>query len=495
MTFHFAYPNVLPRKKTFIGCGRYTVFADGEKVDSTYNEVQGAPLTPNKSNLKRAVQLLAAESYDSAKNLYHQQDNLEETYQGDSLDLAWFLAHILRARKIKHTPVTDIWCTGVIQVDGSGPHLMDVDPTGFALKLAAFLDKRNGDKLFIVPLANLDSKAQRMCENSEVQVVRMGGNEICNMSCLNTKTVLKIPADGLPELLNFLFIPPADGKQKHSKVRFYLLLLLLFGVAGVAGKPYLISAFQEYGLVPLEQPAPPVLLPKKADKPEHKIKIEDIRNALEHGNFSLISDFLLTEASQDDRELRTLRQQLTTPVLVRSKMEYVLADGSKNEVAFDSKEDPPSLTHNDYYRLHIQADTPPGSLYIYLFQVDSKGSLTQLFPSNQFGTVNPVRQWQWPLTIPAGDERWIFLDELGTTDPKQSREIIYLLSSPWQAHDIEALADGLRENQSNEDNKVRLLDRLLLRQRVHLDSINCTSWTFFHGRQKIIKKSEPLLLL
>jgi len=55
MSIHFAYPNVLPKKGDFIGCGRYTVFAPDDAPPSRYNEVQDAP-----NQITKRLYILAA---------------------------------------------------------------------------------------------------------------------------------------------------------------------------------------------------------------------------------------------------------------------------------------------------------------------------------------------------------------------------------------------------------------------------------------------------
>lgn len=482
MTFHFAYPNVLPRKEIFIGCGRYTVFGPGKSVDSDYCEVRGAPNTPNKNTLKRAMQLLAAESFDSTRALYHKQDRLEEKYQGDSLDLAWFLAHILRTRKLCCRLSTDVWCTGVIQINSS-PHLFDVDPDGFTLKLKAFLDPANTDWLFIVPLANIDPQARTMCEESDAKVIRLGSDMVCNMVDLGEKTVLTVPADGLTDLLDTLFIQPVSGKTKGGRTRLYLLLLALIGVAGIAGKPYIVAGLQQQGLLPLPEqivdttPGPPLVSTRT---PEPDFKYNDIIRAVEQGDFFFVPALLQVDISDKKHELQKLRQQITQPLPVKGTMEYLLADGTRKSVEIDPRKTPPTLTHRDYYRLQISMNNPPDALYLYLFQVDSSGSLTPIFPSSQFNTKNPVRPWQWPIRIPEKEDKWIFLDKLSNTSQQQTREILYLLSSPWPARDIEMLSNRLLDMPDNEDVKAKLLARISVRQQADLAAITCIHWSFFH---------------
>ncbi len=486
MTFHFAYPNVLPKKEIFIGCGRYTVFSPDKSVDSDYCEVRGGPNTPNKNTLKRAMQLLAAEAFDSTRALYHKQDRLEEKYQGDSLDLAWFLAHILRARKLCCRLSTDVWCTGVILINGN-PHLFDVDPNGFTLKLKAFLDPANTDLLFIVPLANIDPQARTMCKENDAKVIRLGSDMVCNLIDLGEKTVLTVPADGLTDLLDTLFIQPVSAKTKGGRTRLYLLLLVLAGIAGIAGiagKPYIVARLQQQGLLPLPEQivgttSRPPLVSTKAPEPD--FKYDDIIRAIEQGDFSFLSTLLQVDISDKKHDLQKLRQQITQPLPVKGTMEYLLADGTRKSVVIDPKKTPPALNHRDYYRLQISMNNPLDALYLYLFQIDSSGNLTPICPSSQFGTKNPVRPWQWPVRIPEKEDKWIFLDKLSNTSQQQTREILYLLASPWPARDIEMLSNRLLDMPDNEDIKAKLLARLSARQQAGLPAITCTRWSFFHG--------------
>ncbi len=236
---HFAYPNVLPRSKKFIGCGRYTVFADNEEIAAEYSEACETPNTPNRTTLKRAAQLLAAESFDSSLLIYHKKDRPEETYQGDSLDLAWFLAHVMRSAKADHQVTGDIWCTGVIQINGT-PHLFDVDPHGFALKLEAFLNHNNKDRLFIVPLANITPQIRSLCRDELVDIIRLTNKTSLGKSTLRKKTILAVPADDLATLIKLLF--PTKHKLrtiKGYKAVLYLLPLALIIALGLVAQQYL----------------------------------------------------------------------------------------------------------------------------------------------------------------------------------------------------------------------------------------------------------------
>ena len=493
MTFHFAYPNVLPRQEIFIGCGRYTVFAPDQSHPAEYKEVQGAPNTPNRNNLKRAVQLLASESYDSTKTLFHKQDQQDKQYQGDSLDLAWFLAHILRTRKLRHHAETDTWCTGVLHVDGSGPHLLDVDSAGFYLKLQAFLDPTNNDLLFIAPLANLEPRARQMCRESGIQITRLGKNESFNLKTMSSKTILAVAADELPSLLQFLYMPSASGKSGGWKTRTYLLLLLLLVAAGFATKPFIISELQNQNPVSVsalfsektvivEDPVTPLLKPA-ADPvpPAPQYLAADIIAEIRKGNFSSAHSFFTSNLVEDEHDLLQLQRKITHSLPVQGELQYQLADGTKGAVSFKSETPPPVLSHRDYYRCLIRTDTPPDAFYIYLFQVDSSGSLTPLFPNPQLGTQNPVRPWEWPVTIPNKDDKWIYLDQLLESSRQQSQETLHLLATPWPADDIEYLILQLRDDAENEGIKARLLARILLRQEAELPAISIIRWSFPHS--------------
>lgn len=470
MSFHFAYPNVLPKKGLFIGCGRYTVAMPGTPPTGEYKEVADAPLTPNKNSLKRAVQLLAPESFDSPKVLFHRQDDDDIRYQGDSLDLAWFLAHMLRAYQLRCQPGYDIWATGVIQVDGSGPHLLDVDPTGFALKIKAFLDVSNPDLLFIVPLANIHPHIRGMCEDNGIAIHRLTGEQTCNLSNLKEKTILAVPADGLQNLLQELLCLPEDSSPRRKKsFRLALLLLLLVAVTGFASQGQIITWLQDIGVTARHLPPPP------------SITARDVLLSLQQGNFSSIPDLSRKKIWQASDALTTLQQRLSRHLQIQGELVYVSENGEKKTCIFPSKSKPPLLTHRDHYRVQVHAVMPPDTLYLYLFQVDSSGNLAAIFPNDQFGTRNPVRPWQWPVTIPAQDDQWIFLDRLPVTAQHDLREILYLLVTPWPARDIETLTKDLTKHPNDDAVKTKILSRLS-RRKDKFPAMACIRWSFFHGR-------------
>jgi len=485
MSFHFAYPNVLPKKEQFIGCGRYTVAMPDTPPVGDYEEIADAPLTPNRNSLKRAVQLLAPESFDSPKVLFHCQDENKIRYQGDSLDLAWFLAHMLRTYQMRCRPEYDIWATGVLQVDGSGPHLLDVDGTGFMLKLKAFLDESNQDLLFIVPLANVHPHIRQVCEEHDVTIHRLAGEQASNIVSLTKKTILAVPANGLHDLLKILFcLPTEPPPRKQNPFRLILLLLLLAGVMGVAGKAPIITWLQNAGVI--EKPLPPQ--PQQPPEPgadttpePTPIKAKEIVTALKQGNFSAIPDLSLKKTWEANAELTAIRDQLARPLRVQGKLIYVQNNGTKDTCTFSSESKPPILTHRDHYRIQVHALMPSDTLYMYLFQVDSSGSLAAVFPNEQFGTSNPVRLWQWPVTIPEQDDQWIFLNQMPTGANHDLREILYLLVTPWPARDIEQLTKTLIEHPDDEETKAKILSRLS-RRKDRFPAIACIRWSFLHGK-------------
>ncbi len=471
MSFHFAYPNVLPKKELFIGCGRYIVAMPGSPPAGDYEEVADAPLTPNKNSLKRAVQLLAPESFDSPKVLFHRQDENYISYQGDSLDLAWFLAHLLRTYQLRCQPEYDIWATGVVQVDGSGPHLLDVDHAGFTLKIKAFLDKSNPDLLFIVPLANIHPHIRGVCEDHGVAIHRLAGDQTCDLSNLKEKTILAVPADGLQNLLQELFCLPEDSRPRRKKsFRLALLLLLLVVVTGFASQGQIIAWLKDIGVVtPRRLPPPP------------SITARDVLLSLQQGNFSAIPNLSQKKTWQASDHLSSLQQQLSYHLQIQGQLVYVREDGKEKICIFPSKSKPPLLTHRDHYRVQIHAVMPPDTLFLYLFQVDSSGSLAAVFPNDQFGTSNPVRPWQWPVTIPAQDDKWIFLDQLPATAQHDLREILYLLVTPWPARDIEKLTKDLTEHPDDDATKAKILSRLA-RRKGRFPAMACIRWSFLHGK-------------
>lgn len=493
MSIHFAYPNVLPKQGAFIGCGRYTVFAPDDAPPARYDEVQDAPNTPNKNSLKRAVQLLASESYESTYSLFHRQDQSDQKYQGDSLDLAWFLVHILRAHKLRYKIKTDIWCTGVIQVDGSGPHLLDVNLDGFTLKLQAFLDPANTDLLFLVPLANLDPQARTRCREGNCPILRLNDINKNSLDAIQKKTILAVAADELSFLLELFFVLPSSPSKKEGKTGWFLLFLLLALGGAVAGTLYLSRETPERKnpnppAPLLENPIPAPLpiepsheISQKPSAPEYNPA--DIIALLEQGTFSSIPSFLNDTSVDDTSELQKLREKLGRTLLVQGELEYRLADGKEGKIIISTDIPPPVLNHRDYYRLRFQMNSPPDALYLYLFQVDSRGNLTPIFPSAQFGTNNPVRPWQWPISIPDKEDKWIFLDQLSDSTQQQSLEILYVLATPWPAKDIESLSRKLLNEPEDEDDiKAQLLASLSLRQQLNIPSITCIRWSFFHGQ-------------
>ena len=504
MNSHFAYPNILPRKKSFIGCGRYTILASNTPQPIGYTEVLTVPNTPNKNNLNRAVQLLAPESYDSTSRMFHKQDQPEQVYQGDSLDLAWLLAHIMRGRNLKLHTKTDIWCTGVVQLDSSGPHLLDVNGDGFLLKLHAFVAPENNDLLFIVPLANMEPGVRKICADEGVPIVRLHSYEAANPGMITGKTILTVTADELPSLIDLLFSAPeplAGTGNKHKQYKRYLSLGLLIGIAAACWP--LISSMlinQETGTLPAHPlskqgqsvPTPPVVSAAQTvqeqpvSPPILQYQAATLIAEAEQGNFINLLSFL----DSVDKEGKTaqsnsneqLYEQATHKLLLKGILQYQLADGTKNNGVFGDNNQP-ALNHEDLYRCRIEVDSPSETLYLYLLQTDSAGSMTTLFPSSDLGTENPVSAGQWPITVPGTEEQWLFLDQLPATEfsSQQTMEIFYLLVSQWRADDIESLIQEAQ--QGNEDNREivsRLAARSAPRHQARLPSVQTVRWGVIH---------------
>ena len=215
---HFAYPNVIPRESKFLGCGRYVAALLGEAPDENYKLVELN--IPNITEVHLAALQLAPEAVDSKKVIYERRDTSSQLYLGESRDLAYILALIIRTRSIKFFADRihgDIWCTGCIDIKGeSRPFLKAVDVSGFSWKLEAFLSGENPDRLFLVPAQNVLPTHEVLFQKSDVNVVSLKQFQQ-NLSTVQDifakKAIVKIQGDELEHLVNVLFETP-ELKQK-----------------------------------------------------------------------------------------------------------------------------------------------------------------------------------------------------------------------------------------------------------------------------------------
>ncbi|GAK53130.1 serine/threonine protein kinase [Candidatus Moduliflexus flocculans] len=207
---HFAYPNTNTRHKEtiFIGCGRF--IAATEPPGAEYREAS-PKITRSLETIFEAAASFAPEALENSPRIYEKQDRPYETYQGDSMSLAYLLALIHRFRSLILTDATgDIWCTGDIVRQPGTPKrfiVQPVEPDGFKIKLAAFLAPDNLDRLFIAPFANLG-------KNTSVLADKINIFEVANVRHVpfeqgNTrKTLLLVGSEELEHVINLLFVAP-----------------------------------------------------------------------------------------------------------------------------------------------------------------------------------------------------------------------------------------------------------------------------------------------
>ncbi len=474
MTFHFAYPNVLPRSGVYVGCGRYTVFSKGETPLAGYDEVLDAPMTPNRNLLVRAVQLLGAEGYQAGNRLFHIQDQTEYIYQGDSLDLAWLLAQVYCSRKNYCCAESDIWCTGILGLDNDGVHLLGVNHDGFCLKLKAFLNSANRDKLFIVPLVNMNSQTLALCEEAGVEVCQLGK---CSKGVLKSKQkqVLAIPANGMTKLLELLF----GGKVTKRAVLGGLLFFAVISVVLWLAYPFLVTLSVDEEIEGRQQ--------KENSIGSEVLPIfspEEIIVAVRKGNFLPLQDFLNHRVLDKDLPEKKLQfqQQIKSPLVVDVVMHYQLANGNVESVVLKDNASLPLLTSQDYYRFSINVKTSLEKLWVYIVQIDSQGKTTVLFPNAALGYENPLSIREWPLQIPKERNHWLVLDKLPQDKNEQMEENLYVLLSPWLAGDLEKLFSSTTWEQGKGVTEDDFLQHFKKRENVNIPSIYAYRWSFPHGK-------------
>ncbi len=496
---HFAYPNILTREQQFIGCGRYAV-ASGEDLTADWQPCRDVPPTPNSQTLKRAVYLYDPKSWGAAGKLFHRQDEEHCTYQGDSLDLAWFLAHINCSHQLKCKAKSDIWCTGVISVENNGILLLDVNQKGFALKLTAFLDSANSDLLFIAPLANV-SRCEQTLRNHGVSIHTLSLQSSSAIFSVRRKTVIAVPGNHLETLVAVLF----EGiRPRRSRLRL-LFLVLLFSITLLISEQVLFPIQPEAPgkKATPQKPATPGFSTSQpqmtTDQPDTDSPLPhepEVVPAIKKGNFAPLIT-LLDQMKTRQKELteadRALLRRLSTshgiiPLILWKKE----GEAKEQTTAMLAESRPPELSSRDLYRFVINCRTPAGKLYLYLFQVDSRGQLTRLYPDPDHNGRNPVQPWQWPLVIPNQNQTSIHLDDLTGDDPEKIREQIYLLITPWQATDIEELYRTWLEKPTDSDRKGAILCAITRRAELDQAAIVSLRWDFFHVRpQQPGKTSVP----
>lgn len=456
MTSHLAYPNVLPREDRFIGCGRYAVFSPDETPSAGYRPVVETPNTPNRNPVEHAIQILCPESYDARAKLFEKPDEPERVYQGNSMDLAYVLAHIHRCKVLRKFGGGDIWCTGILNVQKDTPVLGKVDPRGFDLKLDAFFSEANPDSLFIVPAANVTDEIAGRIESAGGRVIsirRFG--ELSDGSFKESKIVLKVLSNELKALLEILF----QNRTAAAKRPVWILC----GVAIL-----LVAVLSGWGMNRTRIPSP-----------------GEILKLLEAGDISEAKRLVSLNEGKSP-EIGRMSMEMKTPVEVdiqfvvqkareRQPVEYSLQDETGARL---------TLSHEDDYRFQIQAGNPSRPLFMYLFQMDDKGSLDRIFPNPNWQLKNPVGVEKWPVAIPPGVDEWVFLEPLTQGRGATLRETLLALVSPWRALDVESLYDEKILNESDRSRRRGLIEALAeaIRQRggAGVASIYVKEWSFEH---------------
>ncbi len=455
---HFAYPNVLPREGAFIGCGRYRVLAR-EQVGSLegYREIAETPNTPNRSHLEHALQLLSPGSFDAEQVIVEKQDQPRHRYQGNSLDLAYFLAHTQRSRQLKLKISGDIWCTGAIELKDGAPYLYKVDHRGFLLKLAHFLDTENSDRLFIVPAANIQQEA--------VETAAAGGAQLRSLRQLNggwnglsssDKVILKVLPGELADLVELLFL--AEKKHRAPWSRAVLVVLSLL-VAVFAGWWHL---FEESG-------------------PDH----HQIEAMLAAGELSAVREMFASHQGGSP-EIDRLRSLLNTTVQVDITLEARI-DGeivSRPAMLEEEKMADLTLSHQDDYRLRLSSAEPPSvRMYLYVFQFDELDQVHGLFPNVTWRSANPVETGEWPVLIPGGEGEWFYLDQLPPTRPEGMEEALHILLTPWRAEKVEGIFAAISQETDRDARRTQInaLQELFNRYReAPIDSVLYRKIVFQH---------------
>jgi len=222
---HFAYPNV--KQGQFVGCGRYTVFPFNQTPEKGYSISE--PQSVNIAQIREGALLLAPEISRSKQVVHESRDASEQKYIGDSLDLAYLLSLINRSRPLKSIfkKYGDIWCTGCIDLNGKRPVLKPVIPSGFDIKLNAFLSESNPDRLFIISESNLDPKHNLIIENNKNSKMISLGEFKKYATKSGNKIILKLRSYELSQLCKILFETKKNKKTNNLIIAIGFISIIL----------------------------------------------------------------------------------------------------------------------------------------------------------------------------------------------------------------------------------------------------------------------------
>lgn len=380
----FVYPNV--KQEKFTGCGRYVVLPPGQTPDQGVRSAE--PNSPNIGKVSMSAAMLAQVSTDSKCAVYEIKDH-DQLYQGASLDLAYLLALVNCSREVtlnSKKESRDIWCTGSIDIiDGKRPFLDPVYPKEFNIKLREFLSESNDDSVFIVPAANFHPNHEIICKENNARTLSVKEiQSLTNASqeLFKKKTLIKVQGDELSSLIDVFFQKPdaTDSSLRHRRS-----LLLAAGVIGlVAFVSVLIS------LLHSERDKKPSSF--IMNTPEiHGIRVPPLNSEIQ-STLQLAYNAKLQEVAPS------------------AAMVVMVKPGSSPSEHWRPLHDGETLSSADNYRIMFCPET---TAYFYVIQIDSRGKLDWLFPTNSATAFsvgkNPAPAGLW--TAVPGENTGFHLDE------------------------------------------------------------------------------------
>jgi hypothetical protein len=214
---HFACPNVYQGQ--FAGCVRYLSLPPSQEPGLPYQEAR--PRTPHLPEVYDAMQALVperAEQLDQGTlgQVYETADQVGG-WQGTTLDFAYLLALVRCSRPLVPeacADLGDVWCIGEIGFLMDTPSLRAVDPLGFAAKLEGFLAQaHNGDRLLLVPSANVFPPQLNTCRAHQVQLLSLRAFRTALLTARTAASwpkpaVIHVSPRELELLVTTLFAPP-----------------------------------------------------------------------------------------------------------------------------------------------------------------------------------------------------------------------------------------------------------------------------------------------
>jgi len=245
----------------------------------------------------------------------------------------------------------------------------------------------------------------------------------------------------------------------------------------------LIILAERMGMSTQKPPLEPTMNEGVSDQPPESWEQAKAQatNLLKNGRFREAWDLLSRYNINPDAI--SLLEDIETPLMINLTFQYQ-HPGEKPSPIFPVNSEnlsQLSLSHRDNYRLFF---TPDEKAYLYIFQVDSGGGVTRLFPNPLYNLQeNPIHagsQYQFPSR---GDD-WCYLEELagGKTE---IAETIYSVASRWPALDLdEAYGAVHRATERNEREMAlaHLKEKIIYRKDCNLNGIFFKEFVFSHAR-------------